>query len=329
MSNKLALVVQEEDTLVHPNWGVDISMPPSSHRASFPYPSLPPHRHLTAADILREYIHVPNTNWSILGAFVCGMSMMRSWYQPSSHPYAWRSLIVTVYGAFLYVWCKQRRIRSVDMNQMLNVSGSPKGPCHVTAYAVSVTNSHAGTHADTPFHFINHMYTFDPQHYTGTAVILDVSVALRDLDTNQVSWTLISSLADQYQVNLNEVHRLLLCTRLYDAADQHDEWVSNFAHLTVDCAQRLAALPKLVLLGIDTPSIDAPAASPIGEHAHGSLLAGEVAILENLQFELLVDSFRYTGAVGGVMITTFNPSQDFADSKGCSVAFYPDPGNLE
>ena len=53
---------------------VDVSVHPSSQRACFPDPLLPPYRRINTEELLRDWARVPNTTWTAVGAFVCGAS---------------------------------------------------------------------------------------------------------------------------------------------------------------------------------------------------------------------------------------------------------------
>jgi len=302
---------------------IDLTVHPSSQRACFPCPVLPPHRRLTTQDLLQDFIKVPDSTWTAVGAFLSGASyaiMVRR--RPSR---SWQLLVTGLYSLFLFLWSRLRRPRVIQANEVMNVSSSPQGPCLVTTYALSISNSHAGTHADTPYHFSpNPEVSFDPCQYTGRAVVLDVSIALRTNGTSEISWSLLEKCAKAEAVDLDNVFRLLLCSRTYETSDRHDRWDNDFAHLTTECAKKLARLPRLFLIGVDTPSVDHPCASPICETAHGALYEGSIAIIENLDFSGLAETFHYQGAARGCVVTTFVPTEEYVDAKGCVVKFYPD-----
>ena len=80
-----------------------------------------------------------------------------------------------------------------------------------------------------------------------------------------------------------------------------DEWPAEFAHLDPEAAEVLAEA-GVVLFGIDTPSVDHQDGKTLD--AHKALLAGNVAILENLDlsgvrpmpYELMAFPLRIAGA---------------------------------
>ncbi|KAG5470543.1 hypothetical protein LSCM1_01787 [Leishmania martiniquensis] len=84
--------------------------------------------------------------------------------------------------------------------------------------------------------------------------------------------------------------------------------------------------PRLVLVGIDSPSVDPPQV----RLCHVALLRFGVAILENLRYVRLfpllesppVDNQR--GWLSGSMLTVFNATQNYDDARGCSVLFFPE-----
>jgi hypothetical protein len=158
------------------------------------------------------------------------------------------------------------------------------------------------------------------------------------------------------------VWRVLFVTRNYELPGATaDAWSSDFAHFDVAGAEYLAQeATQLLLVGLDTPSVDHPTQSPICHGAHGALYSRRIAILENLnlmagQQLILANSEAMRGAqmpgavaacdppdhqeestvfphmpmplaplhVLGTVMTVFIPSQCFPDSKGCAVVFFP------
>ncbi|KAG5495445.1 hypothetical protein GH5_03106 [Leishmania sp. Ghana 2012 LV757] len=84
--------------------------------------------------------------------------------------------------------------------------------------------------------------------------------------------------------------------------------------------------PRLVLVGIDSPSVDPPQA----RLSHGALLRCGMAILENLRYTRLSPLLEGTpgdkqrGWLSGSMLTVFNATQNYDDARGCSVVFFPE-----
>ncbi|KAG5470957.1 hypothetical protein CUR178_02263 [Leishmania enriettii] len=83
--------------------------------------------------------------------------------------------------------------------------------------------------------------------------------------------------------------------------------------------------PRLVLVGIDSPSVDPPQT----RLSHGALLRCGMAILENLRYTRLSPLLEGTpgdnqrGWLSGSMLTVFNATQNYDDARGCSVVFFP------
>ena len=129
------------------------------------------------------------------------------------------------------------------------------------------TSPHNGTHADAPNHFLlgaPGIGEGDPGKYIGPCRIVE-RIGNGPLTVAEVR---------RWRVRRGE--RILVRTRrrvdprVFPAA---------FAHLTGDSAALLAAAGA-VLFGIDTPSVDHRDSKTMD--AHRALLAGGVAILENL-----------------------------------------------
>ena len=123
----------------------------------------------------------------------------------------------------------------------------------------------------------------------------------------------------------NHVFRILFRTRTVPQSLTED-WTNDFAHFEPECAQWLTeTFPNLLLIGIDTPSIDHPSASPIIECSHGMLWRHRVAILENLNLNQLfvTDNEEQQRVKYGQLQTIWNPMQEFKDARGCFVRFYP------
>eukprot|EP00760_Papus_ankaliazontas_P000899 PhM_4_TR10300/c0_g1_i1/m.4088 len=329
--------VMFHDTVCLAN-GVNISTAPSAVRASFPYPSLPAYRRLTLNDLMTEFIKVPNTTWSILGAFTCGVAFSSNVLNNNNNngnatrSAAWKVAMTAGYTAALFAWCRLRRVVTVPFSVESDVSSHPGGPCRVTERVLSLTNSHAGTHADTAAHFCRdgHAADYPDEHYTGSAVVLDLSIQLqvvRHGNPRVITCAMVESVAAESGVDLRQVYRLLLCSRRHDGhlttESPADVWDPESAYLDPECAKYLAGLPNLLLLGIDTPSIDAPTAAPLCDNSHGALYAGRVAILENLDFTSLSDHFHYYGSLYGCVVTTFMPNETYSDARGAVAHFYP------
>ncbi len=263
--------------------GIDLSTPKSHPRVSFPYPSVTP--------FMREIGRDLNQNAT-----------------------AKRQLFAEAMG---------KAEADVKVNEPVDVSSSPKGKCMVTTLVYSrkgvllASNSHAGSHADQPGHWGVEGEEFDRRQYTGHATLLDLTGYL-DARNPVITRDLLTRALHDAHINPDLLKRLLL--RTYDKAPA--QWEGVFAHLHPDAANFLGQLPHLQLVGIDTPSIDHPNASPIIEKSHGGLWAGRVAILEGLNPDNLPK-----GTHQGVLKTalqTYTVSIDAVrDAKYASPLFYP------
>ena len=318
------------DTRAHVDvtMGVDVSTSPASLRASFPYPSLPPYRVLSSTDILKELVHVPSVAFTGGVSFALGACWMLIGKTGKSRnlQFALRMIV----SVFFWMFLRSRYPQVENVSSLQNVSSCNRGKCNVTTRVLSISNSHAGTHADTPAHFSDGSppTDFDECQYTGDCLVLDISTVLQS--DSQGMRTITVDVLHQIQeqnpkVEFGSVWRLLLSTRKYSNAEEGlDQWVGQFAHFSPESVDALCKMcPKLLLVGLDTPSVDHPSASPISEAAHGRLYAFQVAILENLDFRLLAPYLQPFAAVRGSMLTVFNPVQSFTDSKGCSVLVFP------
>jgi arylformamidase len=146
--------------------------------------------------------------------------------------------------------------------------------CNVSTVTHTV---HCGTHADAPFHFDSSGPTIDQvdlARYVGPCRVITAKSkdALRP--------------ADLAGLDLAAEQRLLVRgpDRLRD-----DEWRDEFFHCTVDAAE-FVARSGLLLLGLDSPSIDVMTSKEL--LAHKALTRSGVAILESLDLSIVPDG-RY------------------------------------
>lgn len=138
------------------------------------------------------------------------------------------------------------------------------GSCVVGRIA---TTLHIGTHADAPSHFVR-----------GAAAIADVDLAKYFGPARVVERIGDGPVTpeDVARWNVQRGMRYLVKTR---RAVDPDVFPDAFAHLVPEAARMLASA-GVELFGIDTPSVDHKDSKTLD--AHKSLLAGGVAILENL-----------------------------------------------
>jgi arylformamidase len=145
---------------------------------------------------------------------------------------------------------------------------------------------HTGTHADAPLHVKNAAKSIDEmalQAYIGPAVVVEA------LGTGAIGEEVLDG------ISLRETPRLLLKTR---SVPPPATWSSEFAHLSVELAERLAAHGAL-LVGLDTPSVDPVDSKDL--RAHHALFNAGVANLENLRLDH-VDPGRYFLAAAPLLV---------------------------
>jgi arylformamidase len=151
------------------------------------------------------------------------------------------------------------------------------------------TTLHIGTHADAPSHFVagaDGIGEVPLERYFGPARVM-----------NRIGDGPIT--ADEVRA-WNPVKGMRYLVRTRETVDP-DVWPAEFAHLSPDAAVVLAEA-GVVLFGIDTPSVDHQESKTLD--AHKALLAGDVAILENLDlshvrpmpYELMAFPLRIVGA---------------------------------
>jgi arylformamidase len=138
--------------------------------------------------------------------------------------------------------------------------------CNVGSVTMSL---HTGTHADAPRHFLAGGATpaeMDPSPFIGKALVLDLA---------GVHTILPEHLGNLATGKTEGIERILFRTGTARA----DQFMGTFAHLS-DSAARLLADLGVLLVGIDTPSVDSSDSRELLVH---KVLAGAgIAILENL-----------------------------------------------
>ena len=161
--------------------------------------------------------------------------------------------------------------------------------CNVSAMRMSV---HVGTHTDSPLHFDcagQDMAAVDLRQYIGRCRVVDVR--------GEGSPKLVPAAA-LTDAMLHGAERLLLRT-----AAKHDRrvWDPEFCAIGPAAAARLVAA-GIVLVGIDTPSVDHATSKDL--QGHHVLYRGGIALLENLDltavpagdYELIALPLRLVGS---------------------------------
>lgn len=160
--------------------------------------------------------------------------------------------------------------------------------CDVSTIRMS---AHCGTHADAPSHYApdgHDIASADPSVYLGRCRVLE---ARGEGSPALVPARLLTTEA------LRGVERVLLKTSAIHDANRFDP---AFTALGPDAARALVAA-RVRLVGIDTPSMDHATSKTLD--AHKVLLAGKVALLENLDlsavppgdYELIALPLRIVG----------------------------------
>lgn len=366
--------------------GVDISLSPADPQPVLPY--LSPFRVLRTSDVLTKLVQLPSITLTAavsacFGALVAllltfhhrpspeltRLEQLRRWV---SRPIRLALCVVAVVGYLRYL--RRRYPTVLPVSQYQNLSHTPDGPCFVANRVLTITNSQVGTHADGPHHFCRSLShrNFDDAHYSGDAVVLDISNdllhPLPDTEpgaiTVEVMEQACARLPSAFRDKTTPLWRLLLVTQrkpesrtteptfltqslnvLLDNDDVQQLYTSfrtstplpagrtnnhnPYAFLYPETIEYLhRKFPNLLLVGIDSPSVDPMDVTPLVNHCHGAMLRCGMAILENLRYNRLrplletgVDGQR--GVLVGALLTIFSTTQSFDDARGCSVVFFP------
>jgi arylformamidase len=143
---------------------------------------------------------------------------------------------------------------------------------NVTTLKLSV---HTGAHIDAPYHFTEDGLRVGQ-------VPLDVFLGpARVVSVNKTGGLLPADLEGHA---LTGVERVLFHTPASDVPDE--QWSDEFAHMTVEMADRLAGL-GVKLVGLDSPSMDPFDSQDMP--AHHALNRHGIAILENLSLKGVPD----------------------------------------
>jgi len=141
-------------------------------------------------------------------------------------------------------------------------------PSNVSAIDMCV---HTGTHIDAPFHLGdsgNDIAGIPPHYFIGAArvVSLEVERRIRASDLSTLDW--------------DHVERVLFKTR--NSRKPENSIEPDFIYLSADAAEFLAER-RMLLVGIDAPSVDAADSEDLPSHR--ILLRHEIAILEGARLE--------------------------------------------
>lgn len=330
--------------------GVDLTLPPSAG-CGCP-PAMTPYQILRSNDILGSLVSIPSiTHTSFVSAAVgCVVALILTKGNASVQPQRlWRRLLSRIIRLalatstlFFYFGFLRSRYPSVRrVSEYHNLSDSSTSSCYVAQEVLQRTSSQAGTHADSPQYCGRSLlqYRLDDAHYSGAVVVLDVSPELSDCTsgnakviTTEVMQKACERLPAGYRDGSTKLWRLLLVSRRASSewlSTVQATWDKHHAYLDPEAVHYLnQRFPFLLLVGIDTPSVDAASVRQPFEHSHGALLRCGMAVLENLKCTSLEAYLQQgtdgvPGCVVGSLLTVFNPTQCFDDARGCCVMFFP------
>jgi kynurenine formamidase len=301
---------------------VNCTMDPSNPAGTFP--GLPPFQLLTSEDALKLLADFPSsivTGWYGFAFGVAWVLAMKLTHR-IRHP-AMGGLLKALIGGVLLVAAhavfRRRAMKVVTQCCVTeDVSSAPTGPCRVVCNVLTLSNSHAGTHADTPFHFARDASAlpFSPMQYNGSACVMDVASLLEERQSRAITIDVLDAVERSSGIPLATQWRILFRTTKEVAVPP--------AYFDVDAARYLASLPNLIMIATDSISVDNPTLAPICDGAHGAFFGERVAIVENVILTQ-VPIRQGLGGVRGVVRTVFHPTQAHEDSWGCSVWFSPSP----
>jgi arylformamidase len=153
------------------------------------------------------------------------------------------------------------------------LTGRLSETCSVNVGALS-TSTHNGTHADAPFHFHGEGAAIDSvplDNYIGAAVVIDLvgkfsrirpSIAIADLE--------------HARPQMAETRRVLLKTNCFRDPTRFPDWIPVLKSEAIAWLKKL----RVVLLGVDVPSVDPIKAKALANHH--ALAVGRIAIIESL-----------------------------------------------
>ena len=145
--------------------------------------------------------------------------------------------------------------------------------CSVNVGALSMS-SHNGTHADAPFHFDGKGATIDSaplENYIGPAVVIDLA---GKFSRTQPSITIAD--LGHARAQIAETRRVLLKTNCFPSSTRFPHWIPVLKSAAIAWLSEL----RVVLLGVDVPSVDPIEAKVLANHH--ALAVGKIAIIESL-----------------------------------------------
>jgi kynurenine formamidase len=224
-----------QSTPVHLSSGIDISLSPADPQHVLPH--LSPFQVLRTADILTKLVQLPSiTSTSVVSiGFGALVTLLLTFHRRHYAEFSRLEvishgagklvrLVLCLVAALVYLRYLRRRYPAVlPVSQYQNLSRVPEGPCFVANRVLTMSNSQVGTHADGPHHFCRSLShrNYDDAHYSGDAVVLDLSadLAFPSADTEPHAITVemmeraCARLPAAYRDKSKPLWRLLLVTQ--------------------------------------------------------------------------------------------------------------------
>ncbi|RNF23804.1 arylformamidase [Trypanosoma conorhini] len=245
------------------------------------------------------------------------------------------SLLRLLLGAVLLVaymrFLRWRQSMMDDVIRCSNFSRLLLTASRLGGNALAASNPQLWLHGDTPFTLLRNggAELFGTSHYTGDAVIVDISDLLEadckviDAGTPLPITRRVLEAAVVPDAATSPVWRLLLVTsRLRNRGE--GTWARGFACMEVDAVRCLAELyPSLLLIGTDALIVDDPATPPVTDSTRDALDECGIAVLEGLHFAGIYPRLKASRFIKGSMMTLFEETQSLDDVRGCRVVFFP------
>ena len=145
--------------------------------------------------------------------------------------------------------------------------------CAVNVGALNMS-THNGTHADAPFHFDAEGAAIDSvplENCIGPAVVIDLRAKL-----SRAQPSIAIADLEHARPQIAETRRVLLKTNCFPDSTRFPDWIPVLKPEAIAWLSEL----RLVLLGVDVPSVDLIEAKVLANHH--ALAAGQIVIIESL-----------------------------------------------
>lgn len=182
--------------------------------------------------------------------------------------------------------------------------------CRVTR-AVITLSSHAGTHADTPAHFLKKSEEpIEKELYSGASIFLNVSSLISGVEIGESA--IKSAAAPLGALAEHEAERILIRTNKLEAYPSEPQ--EMFPYLGRGAIEFLKKLGARVIF-IDTPSVDPVDQKNLEAGSHGDLYRAGIMPVENIA-PPNIESCRCD------IFTVFDQAREFADAVGISAIIF-------